>query len=157
MAKTEMMGFEKDKRIRREFNNVRVRDFGYNFRSKFEHRWAQYLNLLQEQGHIRDWFYESIKFYFPGETTAPIQYTPDFEIHEQPDGLVVFQECKGYHDGQTNTKLRRMAKHHPDIVMELVLMRIPKRSGKGANRRRVAAKYTRRVIDGGKILRQCGL
>ena len=72
------------------------------------------------------------------------------------DGTVVYQETKGYYDGQTNTKLRRMARHYPDTIFELVLQRIPKRGGKGAGRRRIAAKYTRRIIDASKIFKQIG-
>ena len=126
----------------------------YYFRSKFEWKWARYLQLLKEQGHILGWLYEPERFFFPNEKTAPVQYTPDFKVL----GHLVdyWQECKGYHDGPTNSKLRRMAKHYPDEIFELVLMRIPKK-GKGVNRRAVAAKYTRRIIDGGKILRQAGI
>lgn len=127
----------------------------YHFRSKFEWCWAQYLQLLKKDGHIHDWKYEPTTFYFPNEKTAPVQYTPDFKIYACTDEDY-WQECKGHHDGPTNSKLRRMAKHYPEEIFELVLMRIPKK-GKGVNRRAVAAKYTRRIIDGGKILRQAGI
>jgi hypothetical protein len=152
------IGFESNKRLVREFNNqMKVGVFDgkrIKFRSKFEYQWACYLDLLKSSGYVKRWDYEPETFYFQNERRAPVQYTPDFRV-EETGGGVVYQETKGYHDGPTNSKLRKMHKHYPDIVMELVLQRIPK-SGKGANRRRVADKYVRRVVDGGKILRQIG-
>ena len=154
-----MMGFEENKRVVKIMKNQSVEDV-FNgrvcyFRSKLEHRWAKYLQILLESGQIAGWFYEPDKFIFPDEITAPVQYTPDFKVIEN-DGTVIYQETKGYHDGQTNTKLRRMAKHYPDTIFELVLQRIPKK-GKGAARQRIAAKYTRRIIDASKIFRQIGV
>ena len=150
------LGFEPKRRIAREFNNTRVRaTIGGQecyFRSKLEYRWALYLEFLRSAGTMVSWEYEPKIFYFEGEKTAPVQYKPDFKIVEF--GQTIWQECKGWHDGPTNTKLRRMAKHHPDAVMELVLQRIPKKGIKGANRRRVAAKYTRRIIDASVIFKQ---
>ncbi len=160
---TEIMGFEANKRIVREYNNQWVTaEFNgrtYHFRSKFEYNWALYLEFLKETGEIKYWTYEPDIFYFPNEKTAPVQYTPDFKlwVHNPgmpDDGQFYYQECKGYHDGSTNKKFQRMYKHFPHIVIELVLMRIPKRSGKGANRRRVAQKYCRRIIDASEIFKQ---
>lgn len=154
---TEKMGFETNRRIVKVYNNQRVTATiaGQlcHFRSKFEYAWAKYQQFLQDTNEIMDWFYEPEVFYFENETTAPVQYTPDFQIIGKK-GDIYYQECKGYHDGQTNKKLQRMAKHHPDIVMELVLQSIPKNLSKGANRRRVAAKYCRRIIDAGVIFKQ---
>ena len=142
----------------RVVNAVRVKETvggkTCSFRSMAEYRWARYLQLLKEQGHIQDWEYEPRKFLFLGEISAPVQYTPDYRITE-PDGTVVYQEFKGYHDRGTNTKLQRMAKHYPHVIMELVLQRMPKtQKSKGANRRRVAAKYVRRIIDAGEVFKQ---
>lgn len=142
-------------RIRRQYNNKRVtaKFNGRNcyFRSQFEYKWACYLQFLKDSKIIKDWFYEPDIFIFEGERTAPVQYRPDFKLIGT-DSKELYQECKGYHDGQTNSKLRRMARHYPDVVMELVLMRIPKK-GK-VNRRRIAEKYVRRIIDASKIFRQ---
>ncbi len=164
---TEMMGYERDKRIRRKFGNephwAEVGGNHYYFRSKFERRWAQYLELLRTQGHIVEWSYEPQTFVFEGVKSGPVCYQPDFKVAEREEtfnGLVFtkhyWQETKGMHDGQTNTKFKRMAEQYPNEPIELVLLHIPK-NGKGARRREIAAKYCRRVIDGGKILRQCGL
>jgi len=163
----EMMGFEQDRRIRRKYGNqpqwATIGGKEYYFRSKFEYRWALYLELLRTQGHIIEWWYEPRVFEFAGLVRGPVCYRPDFKVAETkelPSGAVItehyWQECKGLHDGQTNTKLKRMAAYYPEEVLELVLLRIPK-NGKGARRREIAAKYCRRVMDGGKILKQAGL
>ena len=157
--KVEMIGFETNKRVVKVMRNrpstETVGGKTCHFRSQFEYKWAQYLQFLKESREIQEWEYEPETFYFPNEKTAPVQYTPDFKIIELDvfKECVIWQECKGYHDGPTNSKLRRMAKHHPNEVMELVLQRIPKK-GKAANRRRIAAKYTRRIIDASVIFKQ---
>lgn len=159
MANVEKMGFEKNKRIVKVMNNQRVTEFINDrlcrFRSKLEYNWALYLTLLMEQGEIFDWLYEPDKFYFREETQGPWQYIPDFKVFTSENEFY-YQECKGYHDGQTNSKLRRFKKYNPDIEIELVLQNIPKRKkSKGANRRRVALKYARRIINASDIFRQC--
>ena len=153
----EKMGYEINRRVVKIMNNRYVTETiggkTYTFRSLFERDWALYLQLLKEQKQILNWFYEQAVYYFPNEKTAPVQYTPDFTVIDK-DGYTYIQETKGWHDGKTNTKLRRMAKYYPDLPIELVLMRIPKKGGKGAHRRAIAAKYARRVIDASEIFRQ---
>ena len=152
----EQLGFEKDKRICRKYGNepqnVIIDGRHCKFKSKLEYRWALYLEMLKRHDYIIEWEYEPLTFYFPDEKTAPVQYTPDFRVTDCKE--IYWQECKGMHDGSTNTKFRRMAEHNPDIIMELVLMSLPKKT---ANRRRVANKYVRRIIDAGRIFRQCGI
>lgn len=155
------MGFERYRRIIKECHNVGVTDTiggkQYYFRSKFEHRWAQYLELLKKNDEIIDWEYEPDKFYFREESRGPWVYIPDFKITDF-DGSTYYQETKGYHDGTTNSKFQRMAKYYPDVVMELVLQRIPKKKpGKGINRRKAAERYVRRIIDASEIFKQIGL
>ncbi len=163
----EMLGFERDKRIRRKYRNdpawATIGGKQYYFRSKFERRWAAYLELLRTQGHIVGWWYEPQTFVFEGVKSGPVCYRPDFKVAERVGTIETllgtkcyWQECKGLHDGQTNTKFKRMAEQYPDEPIELVLLHIPK-DGKGARRREIAAKYCRRIVDGGAILRQCGL
>jgi len=155
---TEKMGFETNRRIVRVMRNqpitATVGGQTCRFRSKFECNWARYLQWLTDRGVIQGWQYEVDLFLFPGEITAPVQYRPDFKVTEA-GGVICYEECKGYHDGATNKKFQRMAKHHPDVEMELVLMRIPKRKpGKGINRRKAAERYVRRIIDASEIFRQ---
>jgi hypothetical protein len=154
------MGFDDRQKIVKVMNNQAVTaEFNgrtYYFRSKLEYRWAIYLQVLKKQGHIKSWDYETLLFDFQGYgyTTGPFMYRPDFIVAEN-DGTVVIQECKGYHDAQTNSKLRRAAQHYPQYEYELVLQRIPKRNKtKGAGRRRIADKYCRRIIDASEIFKQ---
>jgi len=151
------MGFEDNKRIVKVMKNQRVTEFLNDqlchFRSKFEYNWALYLDLLKQQREILNWQYEPDTFYFREETQGPYQYIPDFKIFTD-DGFY-YQECKGYHDGSTNSKLRRFKRQNPDIEIELILQNIPKRKkSKGANRRRIASKYARRIIDASVIFKQ---
>lgn len=155
----EMMGFEKHKRIVKVMGNVPVADSiggkEYHYRSKFERNWALYLQFLKETGEIIEWEYEVVLFNFQnqGYETGPFMYRPDFKVTEK-DGHILYQECKGWHDGATNRKFQRTLVCYPDISkedFELVLMRIPK-NGKGANNRRIAQKYCRRIINSRDIL-----
>lgn len=147
--------------MRKEYRNVPTHIIidgqDYGFKSKFESRWAQYLQFLKESGQIFSWHYEKNTFYFKDEATAPVQYTPDFLIREKfgcPE-YDYWQECKGYFDSQTNTKFRRLQSHYPGIVIDLVLQSKPKR-GKNAHKIMIAQKYVRRVIYANEIFKQLG-
>lgn len=147
-----------NRRMGRAHNNQRVTATvggqKCHFKSKLEYRWALYLEFLLQTGEIAHWDYEPEIFLFANEKTAPVQYTPDFKVTAK-NGGIVWQECKGYHNGQTNTKLRRMAKHYPDVMMELVLQSVStQRCTAIAGRQRVASKYVRRIIDASVIFRQ---
>ncbi len=156
--KPEMMGFEKDKRIVKVMRNRQstetVGGKTCHFRSQLEYKWAQYLQFLKESNNILGWEYEPKTFDFQsrGYKKGPFVYLPDFKVVVGCGHY--WQETKGHHDGDCNSKLRRMAECYPDEIMELVLQSIPKKGGKGANRRRIAAKYTRRIIDASVIFRQ---
>lgn len=151
----EKMGFEASRRIIRVMNNKRVIETigeqTCHFRSTFERNWAVYLQFLKEQGQIRDWYYEHNTFYFPGEKTAPVQYTPDFYVLEKD--RVYYQECKGLLEGKDVNKFRRMAKHYPNDKIELVMMHIPKK-GKCVNRMEAARQRVVRIIDASQIFKQ---
>lgn len=123
-----------------------------NFRSWLELLYGCYLELLKRCGYIRDWDFEPLKFYFKGEKTAPIQYTPDFRVI-MPDGDIIWHETKGYHDSTTNSKLRRLKKHYPSAKIELWLDGF---DSKTAGRRRTAEKYCVRVGNVKPIFRKFG-
>ena len=130
-----------------------VGDKTYTFRSEGEFLWSQYLEFLKQSGEIKGWGYEGKTFYFHNEKTAPVQYTPDFWIVPN-SGQAYCQEFKrGYLDGQAITKLRRMAKHYPDVIIELVLMDAAKIN---SHRMFIAHKYVRRIISARDIFRQMG-
>ena len=110
------------------------------FRSLFEYRWSQYLELLKFGGEIMDWRYEPEAFQFPDSS-----YRIDFEV-TQRDGTYVYHELKGHQDGRANQKLKLMAKYHPNIKIVFVRQRLPKH-GKEAAKLRTTAKYVERIID----------
>lgn len=159
-TKIEKMGFETNKRIRREFHNeptwAQIDGQTYHFRSKFECRWAKYLQFLKERGAILDWQYEPHRFYFHNPKTAPVSYLPDFLVLETYHKTVVWQECKGLLEPRDATKFQRMAEQYPKDEIELVMQRIPKK-GNAANRldRIQRKQWVSRVIDASKIFRQC--
>jgi hypothetical protein len=158
---TEQMGFERNKRLSKEYNNQRVTDTiggqTCHFRSKLEHKWAKYLQFLKQNGHILDWQYESHRFIFKNVETAPVGYTPDFLVF-QKDGTAVWQECKGHLEGRDATKFQRMAEQYPQDEIELVMIRMPKKDNNESRRLdRIKRKgWVRRVIDASAIFRQCG-
>lgn len=155
----EKLGFEKQ-RIIRVMGNQPVNDFGCHFRSKLERNWAAYLNMLKKVNEIESWTYEPKTFHFPDQKTGPYKYMPDFHILDNK-GRIYWQELKGWLDGQTISKFRKMREFYPDEKFELVLMRIPK---KGMAEKRYYKMKQRiendkdfnvtRIIDGGAIIRQ---
>jgi len=125
----------------------------YCYRSEGEFMWVQYLEWLKKAGEIKDWRYEITTFFFPNEKTAPVQYTPDFFI-VPTEGPAYYQELKrGHLDGSAVTKFRRMAKHCPDEIIELVMLGKPKKDN---HRMHIAKKYVRRIVDATVIIRQLG-
>lgn len=92
---------------------------GRYFRSRWEANWARYLNLLKETGSIIEWEFEPVTFEFEGIKRGAMFYTPDFRI-TLPGGATKFQEVKGYMDQRSATKLKRMKKYHPAVVVELI-------------------------------------
>lgn len=92
---------------------------GLFLRSIWEANYARYLNWIKDQGEIADWEYEADTFVFYGETRGAISYTPDFKVTEK-DGSVVYHEVKGWMDGPSKTRLRRMKKHYPDVTVIVI-------------------------------------
>lgn len=92
---------------------------GLFLRSSWEANYARYLNWLVEQNEIRSWEYEATTFVFHGETRGAITYRPDFKVTEN-DGSVVYHEVKGWMDGPSKTRLRRMAKHYPGVKIVVI-------------------------------------
>ena len=133
----------------------------YCYRSEGEFMWAQYLEFLKQSGEIADWFYEPSPFYFTDIQFGPVQYKLDFLIKGKsnfirPGDPDYYQEFKhGEFDGPALTKLRRMAKQYPDVVIELV---VAGKRKKDAHRLYVAKKYIKdnRVTDASVIFRQMG-
>jgi len=117
--------------------------------------WAQYLEFLKQSAQIEDWHYEPAPFFFKDVTFGPVQYRLDFWL-KPFSGWAYYQEFKrGYLDGPAVTKLRRMAQQYPDVVVELVMMGMPK---KITSQMRIARKYIRdnRIVDASVIFKQMG-
>lgn len=92
---------------------------GRYFRSSWEANYARYLNWLIEQGEIQGWEYEVDTFVFHGETRGAITYKPDFKVTER-GGDVIYHEVKGWMDGPSKTRLKRMKKHYPDVKVIVI-------------------------------------
>lgn len=99
----------------REFHDGRR----YYFRSKWEINFAHYLEWLKQGHNILDWWYEPDVFWFKGIKRGVTNYKPDFKVMEV-NGAVTWYEVKGYMDAASQTKIRRMAKYHPDVKLVVI-------------------------------------
>lgn len=86
-------------------------------RSQAEKRHAGLLSLLLRAGTIRAWAHEPETFYFPNVKRGAVSYKPDFRV-VNGDGSITFCEVKGWWDRTSVQKLRLMARHYPEIVIE---------------------------------------
>lgn len=90
------------------------------FRSTWEANYARYLNLLVKMGVVVSWEFEPETFWFDGIKRGVRSYLPDFRVFYKGDETPVYVEIKGYFDPKSKTKLKRMAKYHPQVRIELV-------------------------------------
>ena len=89
------------------------------FRSMWEANWARYLNFLVTNHSIRAWKYEPRTFEFTKIRRGIRFYTPDFEVIEN-NGLVIYEEIKGYMDHASRVKLKRMELYYPEIQIRVI-------------------------------------
>jgi hypothetical protein len=82
------------------------------FRSKWEANYARYLQYLKEQGKIKDWLHEPKTFWFETIRRGTRSYKPDFQVFAL-DGSHEWIEVKGFLDGKSKTKLKRMRIYYP--------------------------------------------
>jgi hypothetical protein len=102
------------------WNSQGVRsDLGIYFRSAWEANFARYLNWLVSKGEISGWTYEPTTFWFEAIKRGVRSYKPDFGI-TPTEGEPYFIELKGWMDPRSRTKLKRMAKYHPKVRVDLV-------------------------------------
>jgi len=94
-------------------------DLGIFVRSAWEANYARYLTFLVGVGEIQGWEYEAETFEFDAIKRGTRSYTPDFKVTNL-DGAVEYHEVKGWMDPKSNTKLKRMARYHPDITIILI-------------------------------------
>ena len=89
------------------------------FRSQWEANYAHYLQWLKGLGQIKEWEFEVETFWFEGVKRGTMSYLPDFRITEN-SGQYVYHEIKGWMDERSATKIKRMAKYHPDVKLIVV-------------------------------------
>lgn len=89
------------------------------YRSRWEANYARYLQWLLENKQIQKWEHEPQTFWFEGIKRGVMSYLPDFRVTEN-DGSIVFHEVKGWMDDRSKTKIKRMAKYHPDVKLIVI-------------------------------------
>lgn len=89
------------------------------FRSKWEANYGRYLELLKKSGQITDWHHEPDTFWFDGIKRGVCSYLPDYKI-TMPDGTFYYVEVKGFMDAKSKTKLKRMQKYYPTVLVVLI-------------------------------------
>jgi len=86
-------------------------------RSRWEANYGRYLEWLKTQGQIKAWRHEPTTFWFPNIKRGCVSYLPDFEVTANG---IEFHEVKGWMDSRSKTKIRRMAKYHPQVVLKVI-------------------------------------
>ena len=89
------------------------------FRSLWEKNFCYYLQWQKERGDILDWQHEPDTFWFEGILRGVRSYLPDFKVYLLHGGVEYF-EVKGYMDSKSVTKLARMKKYHPTVVVNVI-------------------------------------
>lgn len=88
------------------------------FRSKQEANYARWLEFQLQKGMIRDWQHEPHTFWFEGLKRGIVSYKPDFRVITA-QGDTHYHEVKGWMDSASKTKIKRMAKYHPTVVLKV--------------------------------------
>jgi len=89
------------------------------YRSRWESNYARYLQFLLEHGNIAKWEHEPKTFWFEKVMRGTRSYLPDFRV-TYANGNVVYHEVKGWMDSKSKTKIKRMAKYHPEIKLIVI-------------------------------------
>jgi hypothetical protein len=89
------------------------------YRSRWEYRYALYLEFMKKHKHIVDWEHEPKTFYFEGIKRGTTNYKPDFRV-VFPSGNHEWVEVKGYMDSRSITKIKRMAKYFPEEKLRVI-------------------------------------
>jgi len=89
------------------------------FRSRWEANYARHLELLKASGEVLLWEHEPETFWFEGIRRGCVSYLPDFRVTLK-SGEIEYHEVKGWMDPASKTKLKRMRKYHPSVVVVLI-------------------------------------
>ena len=101
--------------IKKPYSNIKkgYRTIGGQ-RCYFKSAWeANTARLLEFQK--RTWQYEPKTFWFEAIRRGVRSYKPDFYLPKED----IYIEVKGYLDAKSKTKLKRMAKYHPKVKIEV--------------------------------------
>ena len=74
---------------------------------------------IKLKGEIKDWQHEPKTFWFEGIKRGTNNYKPDFLVIHKNDAEE-WVEVKGFMDAKSKTKIKRMAKYHPDVRLRVV-------------------------------------
>ncbi len=85
-------------------------------RSRWEANYARYLQWLKDRGDLEEWEHEPETFWFEKIKRGCRSYLPDFRV-TLTDGSIEYHETKGWMDSRSITKIKRMAKYHPKVVL----------------------------------------
>jgi hypothetical protein len=88
-------------------------------RSKWEYRYAMYLQILKENNDIKDWAHEPTTFWFEGIKRGVVSYKPDFLVTHN-NGGEEYVEVKGFMDAKSKTKINRMRIYHPQVKLRVI-------------------------------------
>lgn len=89
------------------------------FRSRWEANYARYLQWKKERNEIKDWEFEPDTFWFNNIKRGVRSYLPDFKVFKN-DGTFYYDEVKGWFDDRSKTKMKRMKKYYPKVVINLI-------------------------------------
>lgn len=98
------------------------------FRSSWELKYANYLEMLKKGKGIDDWTYEKDTFWFENIKKGVRSYTPDFRIYFK-DGSHEYHEVKGWMDPKSKTKIKRFAKYYPEETLIIIDQAVMKARG----------------------------
>jgi len=91
------------------------------FANRMEANYYRYLLWLKKQKHLANFEYQPNPFDFRtfGIDQGRVTYRPDFLVL-QFDGFCYYVEIKGHMNASSKTKLNRMRKYFPQILVEVV-------------------------------------
>lgn len=88
------------------------------YRSRWEANYARYLEWQKQNEIIKEWKHECETFWFESILRGCVSYLPDFKVTTNSD-LIEYHEVKGWMDAASKTKIKRMAKYHPNINLRI--------------------------------------
>ncbi len=87
-------------------------------RSSWEANYGRFLQFQKEQGIILDWDHEPDTFWFEGIKRGVMSFLPDFKVTTTSG--IEYHEVKGWMDSRSKTKIKRMAKYHPEVRLIVI-------------------------------------